>query len=222
MVRCSSLLVSVVFLACGCGGGQRPLSAADSAASLDVDAPALAATDEAPDLPATNARTSCYFGDLFVTAAGRAESPQGALLVRLTLDQDNDRILEDTWSFPLYERYLVTRSVRGNQFQMTQDDGAFVGTGALDGEAWLWRGWTTRAASADAQTIVETATRFDDGVLVTRERVLGADGAVKVEVRHSLDEIPLDECDNMFARAATIRDQGRDPGRTPSASAAAH
>lgn len=171
-------------------------------------------------MPPSNARTSCYFGDLFVAPAGKAESAQGALLVKLILDQDGRRITEDTWSFPLYERYVITRDVSGDRFTMKQDDGAFVGTGSLQGEPWVWRGWTTRASSADAQTIVETDTRFHEGALVTTERVLGADGSMRVEVRHRLDEIPLDECDNMFARAATIRDQGRDPGRTPSAAAA--
>jgi hypothetical protein len=216
MVRCATGLLWLMVV--GCGGGQHAASASASAASLDdVDPLPVATVAPEDDDAIGDARTSCYFGDLFVTPAGQAESAQGALLVRLTLDQTNNRIVEDTWTFPLYERYVVTRSVSGDRFDMKQDDGAFTGSGALDGEAWLWRGWTTRAASADRQTIVETATRFNDGSLVTNERVLGADGAIKVEVRHSLDEIPLDECENMFVRAATIRDQGRDPGREPHA-----
>lgn len=209
----------VFVIAAGCGGPQRGPSAAEQAASLDLDSAPAATAVEPDEEPAGNARTTCYFGDLFVTPAGKAESSQGALLVKLTLDQDHGRIVEDTWSFPLYERYVVTRDVTGASFTMKQDDGAFTGTGSLEGEPWVWRSWTTRSKSADAQTVVETATRFDDGALVTTERVLGADGSMRVEVRHRLDEIPLDECDDMFARAATIRDHGRDPGRTPSAAA---
>ncbi|HUH02023.1 MAG TPA: hypothetical protein VML75_08495 [Kofleriaceae bacterium] len=183
----------LILLSAACGSSQKGPSPAEQAASLDLDSAPAPAAAELAELTPSNARTSCYFGDLFVTPAGKAESAQGALLVKLILDQDRNQIVEDTWSFPLYERYVITRVVTGDRFTMTQDDGAFAGTGSLQGEPWVWRSWTTRASSADAQIIVETDTRFHDGSLVTSERVLGADGGMRVAVRHSLDEIPLEE-----------------------------
>lgn len=203
-MRIASLALCLVTTACA--APRTPVSPAAEAELLDIDDAPPPLAEETIGAPA---RVACYFGDLLVTKPGETESNQGALLVKLTIDQHASRMVEETWSFPLYERYVVTRTIDGNAFTQRQDDGSFTGAGALEGEPWIWRRWTATTTSADQSTRVESDTQFEDGALVTRERVLDAGGELRVEVRHSLDEIPLDECKNMFAKARTNADQMR-------------
>lgn len=193
-----------------CAAPRAHVNPAAEADLLDVDDdtavaadPGAAAHADEPAHIGAPPRVACYFGDLMVKRPGEVESNQGALLVKLTLDQTQSTMTEETWSFPLYERYVVTRAIRGSQFTQRQDDGSFTGAGSLEGQPWIWNRWTATTTSADQRTRVETDTRFESGALVTRERVMEADGGTRVEVSHSLYEVPLDECDNMFAKART-------------------
>jgi len=200
--------VLIAALSAACGSNKPPVSAAEAAASLDVDDPAAVPADDTDttDAPATEAlpsKVACYYGELMVARPGENETNQGALLVKLTMDPTTSRMVEETWSFPLYERYVVTRDIHGASFTLRQDDGAFVGNGTLEGQPWIWSGWKSTTTSADKATRVESATHFQDGDLVTHERVLDADGALRVSVDQSLIEIPLDECDHMFDKART-------------------
>jgi len=216
--------VLVAALSAACGPNKPPVSAAEAAASLDVDDPTpVATTDDADttdqaDAPAATAlpsKTACYYGELMVARAGETETNQGALLVKLTMDPSASRMVEETWSFPLYERYVVTRTIRGASFTLRQDDGAFVGNGTLEGQPWIWSGWKSTTTSADKATRVESATHFQDGDLVTHERVLDANGGLRVSVDQSLVEIPLDECDHMFAKARTTAESLAARRQTP-------
>ncbi len=202
--------VLVVALSAACAPKKPPASAAEAAASLDVDDPTANAADDDDDdgtaeAPGTSlpAKIACYYGELMVARPGEDETNQGALLVKLTLDPATSRMVEETWSFPLYERYVVTRDIHGASFTLRQDDGAFVGKGTLEGQPWIWSGWKSTTTSADKATRVESNTQFQNGDLVTHERVLDADGGLRVSVDQSLIEIPIDECDHMFAKART-------------------
>jgi hypothetical protein len=207
MSLCRTVAAACLLVA-ACAAPKPAPNAAEEAELLDVPDGAYAGDDEVDpaddagdDGPALPPRVACYFGELMVAKPGEEQTNQGALLVKLTIDPAKSRMVEEIWSFPLYERYDITRTIDGAAFTMRQDDGSFTGSGTLDGEPWIWRGWASTSRSADQSTLVETSTRFVDGALVTREKVMNKDGQLRVEIHHELDEVPLDECDRMFAKA---------------------
>ncbi|HTM22505.1 MAG TPA: hypothetical protein VL172_18415 [Kofleriaceae bacterium] len=178
-------------------GGIEP--APRPAAPAAAPAPALA--------PAGNA--SCFFGGLYVTPAGAAESHQGELLIRLTFDRAGATMTEETFSFPLFERWRVTRTISGRRFTMRQDDGSFSGAGELDGDPGRWSAWHSTTTSADGATHVDASTRLVDGVLIAEEKVSAADGTLRDVLRYSLEPIGPAACDDMFARAQAAVDEAR-------------
>lgn len=172
--------------------------------------------DDAPyeeDVPAVHtvsgATIRCWFGELMVGRDGADESYEGELLVKLTVDPSQSIIVEDTFAFPLFERFTVTRKVHGNSFTLEQDDGAFTGKGALEGDTWAWNAWTSTAISSDQTTRVESETRLIEGELITRENILAADGSLRASLHQALVPVPVDECNRMFAKAQAHVDAAR-------------
>jgi hypothetical protein len=193
MVR---LLIALTLIACG---------TASPGPQFGYVEPGL---DETPKPPAPAAEVSCYFGGLFVTPAGKDETHEGELLIKLSWDRAASTLVEETFSFPLFERWQVTRAITGNQFTSRQEDGGFAGSGELDGEPGRWSAWRSTTASDDGVR-VDSATRMVDGVLVAEEKVTGADGSLRHTLRYSLEPIERHACDDMFARAQAAVDEAR-------------
>jgi hypothetical protein len=173
--------------------------------------PGLADEDPqpAPKPAVASGEVSCYFGGLFVTPAGEPENHEGELLIKLTWDHAASTLTEETFSFPLFERWQVTRAIRGRTFTSRQDDGAFAGAGELDGDPGHWSAWRSTTTSSDGGVHVESATRMVDGVLVAEEKVTGADGSLRHTLRYALEPIERHACDDMFARAQAAVDEAR-------------
>lgn len=202
----------LALLLAGCASSAG-VPAAHPAPVADLErpagAPAPAPTSAAPVAASAGAQVSCFFGGLYVTPAGAAESHQGELLIKLTYDPAARTLTEETFSFPLFERWQVIRRIDGKRFTLQQDDGAFAGAGELDGEPGQWLAWRSTATSKNGATRVDSTTRLVDGSLIAEEKVMSGTGALRDTLRYTLEPIDVIACDDMFARAQAAVDQAR-------------
>ncbi|MDB4960485.1 MAG: hypothetical protein JWP01_484 [Myxococcales bacterium] len=112
-----------------------------------------APTPVAPrELPA--ASTACYSG----VATGMGQTAR--TLARRTVDPAAGTITEevstDDGGAHGAKTFHVVMKVEGDQFTMTERDGAFTGTGTLAGEPWRWTSWTSTSVIPNTGITVES------------------------------------------------------------------
>ena len=128
----------------------------------------------------------CYEGSSQVTLPDGNSFEGGASMVRRSLNEQKATIVEEVISTDARSKekklYVVEMQVTGNEFKMKERAGAFEGTGTLEGDAWQWTAWTSKARMPDG-TVVNSKDRLEGAGLKADKVVRGAEGQVLVNIQ---------------------------------------
>jgi hypothetical protein len=99
-------------------------------------------------------------------------------LIQLVQKPDSNEIVERVLILPPtdYARsYENTYKVEGNQFQISERSGTFIGRGTLEGDPWRWKSWRSTTTTTTGKTAISEFALEGD-VLTIKKTLRGAGG----------------------------------------------
>lgn len=146
------------------------------------------ASTPSPPLAAPTGSTVCYAG--FSTGMGQ----RARTIARRIVDPANHRITEDVSHDDAAahgaKSFHVVMKVDGDHFTMTEDSGAFSGTGTLVGSPWAWTSWTSTSEIPNAAITVESSDELTDTGM-TASKQIKKEGKV---VASTTDDLKTFDC----------------------------
>ena len=154
--------------------------------------------------PAPAREVRCYAGpsQAYLLPANQAVG-EGTMVARRDTDPARSVITEEVvTAFPgqPVRRFVVTMTVTGSRFEMSEKSGAFTGRGELVGPAWSWREWTSVSTLPDG-TVVTASDRVTADGFAAEKTVRSADGVDRIRL---VEKVTAFDCAEFEQRVAAI------------------